>query len=411
MSVLPSALRPSIFVLGFLLVLVGAPAAGGPAAHVLALPEATLLVEVEGRPVIARDAERAMIPASTMKLVTALAAIERWGLDYRFTTELYVADDQWLWVRASGDPFLVSEELDLLARALARAGVQRLAGIGIDDRLYAPDLHIPGRSGSDNPYDAPVTAFAVNFNTLHLRVAGGALASAEGQTPLTPLAREFGARLGPGTHRINLQTRELALRYAGEVLAAKLAAAGIVVGPGQRIGALPRGAERVLSHRSRRDLRAVLGPMLEHSSNFIANQLFLLLAGEPGGVGLDMAQAQRAMTRWLEGRFGWRDFRVEDGAGLSRGNRLSARQLVEVLEAFAPYRALLPVQPGNSAVRAKTGTLTGVSTYAGYLRRDGGWAAFALLINQPVDPALRRQVAEELARTADLEIICAGGRC
>ncbi|AGA89879.1 D-alanyl-D-alanine carboxypeptidase (penicillin-binding protein 4) [Thioflavicoccus mobilis 8321] len=413
MTVRPPSLRPSIFVLAVLLVFTVAPNRA-PAAvldHVLALPRAALLVEVAGRPVIAHQADRPMIPASTMKLVTALAAIDRWGLDHHFTTDLYLADDGWLWVKAAGDPLLVSEELDLLARALYRAGVRRLAGIGIDDRLYASDLRIPGRSGTDNPYDAPITAFAVNFNTLHLRVSNGRLTSAEAQTPLTPLARALGGGLGAGEHRINVQSRELALRYAGELLAAKLAAAGIEVGAGQVVGVLPGDTRPVLSYRNSRDLRAVLEAMLKYSSNLIANELFLLLAVEGDAGAVDIRRAQRAMMRRVRERFGWHDFRIEDGAGLSRDNRLSARQLVAVLEAFTPYRALLPVQPDNPAVRAKTGTLTGVSTYAGYVQRDGRWVPFALLINQAVAPALRRQLADELARTADLEILCTGGRC
>jgi D-alanyl-D-alanine carboxypeptidase/D-alanyl-D-alanine-endopeptidase (penicillin-binding protein 4) len=71
---------------------------------------------------------------------------------------------------------------------------------------------------------------------------------------------------------------------------------------------------------------------------------------------------------------------------------------VELLDAFEPYRDLMPQQDGNPAVRAKTGTLRGVSTYAGYVRRGGSWEPFALLINEPVDGAIRQRVAGSLAR-------------
>ena len=57
----------------------------------------------------------------------------------------------------------------------------------------------------------------------------------------------------------------------------------------------------------------------------------------------------------------------------------------------------MPRQRGNSGIRAKTGTLRGVSSYAGYVRRNGHWSTFALLINQPVNYKLRLQVASELA--------------
>jgi D-alanyl-D-alanine carboxypeptidase/D-alanyl-D-alanine-endopeptidase (penicillin-binding protein 4) len=58
----------------------------------------------------------------------------------------------------------------------------------------------------------------------------------------------------------------------------------------------------------------------------------------------------------------------------------------------------MPRQRGNSGIRAKTGTLRGVSAYAGYVRRGGRWSTFALLINQPVDYQLRLRVASELVR-------------
>lgn len=378
-------------------------AAGEVLRGVLSQPETAILVEVSGRPVIASRADRAMIPASTMKLVTALAAIERWSLGHRFATDVYLGPDGWLWIQGSGDPLLVSEELDRLAEALRQVDVPALPGIGVDGSLYPPGLDIPGRAASDNPYDAPVTALAVNFNTVHLLVRGGQVLSAEPQTPLTPVARRLGERLGPGRHRVNLQRTELAQRHAGELLAAKLRGAGIAVGDGYRAGQVPTGARLLLRYRNSVDLRGVLTAMLEHSNNLVANQLFLMLGAEDDGSVRDLAAAQRAMTEWAERRFAWRGFRIVDGAGLSRGNRLSAEQLLDVVKAMAPYRYLLPVQPGNPAVRAKTGTLTGVGTYAGFVRRETEWAAFAVLANRSMSAESRRRLADDLVRVEDLQ--------
>ena len=377
--------------------LAAVPSAGAADAlsRVLAMPRASVLLEEGGRQVVSRQPDRPMIPASTMKIVTALRAIQRWGLDHRFHTDFQLTDDNWLWVRGEGDPYLVSEELDLVVAALKQQGVRSLAGVGTDDSLFAPDVEVAGRSSTDNPYDAPVTALAINFNTVNVERSRDGLRSAEPQTPLTPLARRLGQQVAAGTHRINLQERELALRYAGELIAAKLSAAGIAVGSGLRTGRVPAGARQIHRHAGSRDLRAVIGSMLEYSNNFIANDLFLLLGDDGDGLPLDMAKAQRAADSWARTTFGWRDHRIEDGAGLSPGNRLSARQLLDAVKAFAPYRDLLPSQ--NGRVRAKTGTLSGVSTYAGFVQRNGGWEPFSLLINQPAPYALRFEVADELA--------------
>ncbi|MGB5834548.1 MAG: D-alanyl-D-alanine carboxypeptidase [Thiohalocapsa sp.] len=383
-----------------LLLLAATGVSADPISRAVSLSDASLVVEEGGRAVVSANADRPMVPASTMKLVTALAAIERWGLDHRFSTDFYRGRDGRLWVKGGGDPYLVSEELDQAVAALKRQGVHEVAGIGLDDSLFAPDDRIPGRSSSHNPYDAPVTALAVNFNTVNVRVSGGRVTSAESQTPITATAQRLGKAMGKGKHRVNLKTRANALAYFGELLKAKLEAAGVGVDGGVQFGRLPAGAKRLYTHRNSRTLETVVTNMLEYSTNFVANSLFLML-GEQGGRS-SMAGAQRVMQDWASRKFGWRNFSIEDGAGLSRGNRLSGAQLVEVLDAMAPYRRLVPQQDNNANVRAKTGTLRGVSCYAGWIRRGGAWVPFSLLINQPVDRGFRLQVASALANASSL---------
>jgi D-alanyl-D-alanine carboxypeptidase/D-alanyl-D-alanine-endopeptidase (penicillin-binding protein 4) len=375
-------------------------AAADPIGQAIALGDASLVVAEGGRTVIADNADRGMVPASTMKLVTALAAIERWGLNHRFTTEFRQGRDGRLWVVGQGDPYLVSEELDAAVAALKRQGLGSVNGIGLDDGLFVAGDRIPGRSASHNPYDAPVTALAVNFNTVNVIVSGGSVRSAEAQTQLTPTARRLGAAMGGGKHRVNLKTRDNALSHFGELLELKLAAAGVRVNGDVRVGRAPAGARVLLTHRNSRPLSTVVENMLEYSTNFVANDLFLLL-GERGGQS-SMAQSQQIVEDWARRKFGWRSFAIEDGAGLSRGNRLSGRQLIDVLDAMAPYRNLVPAQDGNPSVRAKTGTLRGVSCYAGWVRRGGDWAPFSLLINQPVSYGFRNQVASALATAPTL---------
>ena len=125
-----------------------------------------------------------------------------------------------------------------------------------------------------------------------------------------------------------------------------------------RFSPAPSGAKRLYRHENSRNLREILTSMLEYSNNFIANYLFVMLGGKEGQRGLDMAKGQQAARQWVDKEFRWRDYRIEDGAGLSRANRLSARQLLAVVKAFAPYRDLLPAHEG--VARAKTGTLKGV---------------------------------------------------
>lgn len=379
-----------------------------PLSRVLSLPQASLYLEQDGKAVISHAPDRPMVPASTLKLLTALAAIDRWGLEHRFHTDFFLDEDGWLWIKGYGDPFLVSEELDVVAEALVKRGIASVAGIGTDTTYFSPDVEVTGRSSSANPYDAPVASLAVNFNTVKVSISGGNIETAEDQTPLTPLARSLSRSLGPGVHRINLGRAELAPRYFAEVLREKLRKAGVAVADGWRDGSVPAGGDPVYRHSNSRELRTVLAAMLEYSNNFIANHLFLLLGEEPDLRPLTMAGARDAMAAWVDRTFGWRNYRVEEGAGLSRGNRLSARQLVEVVKAFVPYRDLLPAQDGR--VLAKTGTLKGVSCYAGLVERNGQWLPFGLMINEPVPYRLREEVATALA-VSDLSRFCRGPAC
>ncbi|MEJ2387112.1 MAG: D-alanyl-D-alanine carboxypeptidase [Chromatiaceae bacterium] len=383
--------------------------AAGAVVRVLRLPDASLVVEEGGRLVLAYQPDRPMVPASTMKLLTALAAIDRWGLDHRFHTDFFRSADGWLWVKGYGDPYLVSEELDLIARALKARGLRAIPGIGADDSFFSPNDEIPGRSDTSNPYDAPVTALAANFNTVSLIRVGSAVRSGEPQTPMTPLARQLAARAPAGMQRINLKDRPLALRYFAELLAAKLRGFGVSVGGATRAGPVPSGARLLYRHENTRTLWAVLASMLKYSNNFIANDLFLALGDRGDGRPIRTEQAQRTATAWVKRRFGWHGYRVEDGAGLSRGNRLTARQLLALVKAFTPYRDLLPEHEGG--VLAKTGTLTGVSCYAGFFQRNGQWEPFSLMINQPVAYNFRLEVATDLAASPDIADLCRRGSC
>jgi D-alanyl-D-alanine carboxypeptidase/D-alanyl-D-alanine-endopeptidase (penicillin-binding protein 4) len=400
MPVQSALLRQTALLCVLLLLPTAATLSADAISRAVSLSNASLVVEEGGKEVVSANADRPMVPASTMKLVTALAAIERWGLDHRFTTDFYQGRDGRLWVKGGGDPYLVSEELDSVVAALKRQGLGSVAGIGLDDSLFAANDRIPGRSSSDNPYDAPVTALAVNFNTVNVLVSGGSIRSAEPQTPITATAKRLAAGMGNGKQRVNLQTRANSLAYFGELLEAKLKAAGIAVKGGVELGPVPAGAQPIYTHRNSRTLETVVTNMLEYSTNFVANDLFLLL-GEQGGRS-SMSASQRVMERWAQRKFGWRNFTIEDGAGLSRGNRISGRQLIDVLDAMAPYRRLVPQQDNNANVRAKTGTLRGVSCYAGWVRRGSAWVPFSLLINQPVDYGFRLQVASALAGAPSL---------
>ncbi len=359
------------------------------------MPAASLLLGKENaKPIIDYRAEIPRVPASTLKILTAWLAIQHWGLQHHFHTDFFLDRQNILWIRGYGDPMLVSEEIQVIADRLQSRGLTSLGGIRTDDGFFQKGLHVDGQSSSNNPYDAPVAALAANFNTLYLNKSANGLRSAEPQTPLTPTARRIARTMKPGTQRIGIGNAQLSARYFAEILAARLRGNGVAVNGEIRSQQIPADLPLYYRHYNSHNLEHVLRAMLRYSTNFIANQLFLILGAENAGAPASFAKATAYAQEEVQRQFHWRQFVIREGAGLSRENRISARQMVELLVEFYPYRALLPAaKPG---ILAKTGTLKGISCYAGYAED----LPFALFINQPVPYGLRKQVATALRRLA-----------
>ena len=121
--------------LACLLLLLPAQALAGAKEKVAALAPSglVLVIDAEGKELIAQNADKPFVPASVTKIVTAWLAMEVLGGNYRFETKFYLDNNRVLYVRGGGDPFLISEELEPLGRELVAAiGKEPIAGIVLD---------------------------------------------------------------------------------------------------------------------------------------------------------------------------------------------------------------------------------------------------------------------------------------
>jgi len=353
-------------------VLLSAPGKAGVGQKVAALsPKGLVLVlDKDGSALVARNADQPFIPASVAKIVTAWLAMDVLGGDYRFLTRFYIDDDRVLYVRGGGDPYLVSEELALLApKLVAATGKKPLAGIVLDASYYPSDLRIPGIKDDNEAYNALNAALAVNFNTIHAVRRGKTVRSAEKQTPITPLAiSQFRARGPKGRGRISLaqQGPAVSVRYAGELLAAFIKKSGGRLKGEISLGPVPAGLKPVYVHRQSRPLSEILSQLLIGSNNYIANQVFLEIGAHRLGGPVSLEKSQR-VAREILGRHGLaKAIHLVEGSGISRKNRFTARGLAKVLDAFAPHANMLRGRSGGS--RYKTGSIDGVRTLAGYAK-------------------------------------------
>lgn len=312
------------------------------------------------RPLYQLGHQQRLRPASTQKLLTGIIALDLLGSDYRFTTSLYLtgtpADSVLrgnIIVKGGFDPMLGRDDLRALLAQLKRSGVWRVEG----DVLLDLSMKDTTRLGWGWCWD-------------------------DDEPPLTPLSYQ---RKG------NFRTALLqALEREGIVCAGEV-----------RQGLLPADAIHVASRWH--GLDQVLIPMMKRSDNFYAESVFYNIAAARSSRSVSYKDGKRLYEQWVATRGVPNEhFQAADGSGLSLYNYLTPQVLVDALRYAAAREEilnhLLPTLPimgrdgtlrrrcrGTSAqgnVQAKTGTVDGVSSLAGYaLAPNGHRLAFAI-INQ-----------------------------
>jgi serine-type D-Ala-D-Ala carboxypeptidase/endopeptidase (penicillin-binding protein 4) len=343
--------------------------------------------------VVYRHGASLVTPASTMKLLTSVAALHALGPDHRFTTQV-VATPQSprIFLVGGGDPLLTALPSDPDRNYPARADLDTLA------RATAKALKAVGRSRVRLGYDTSLfSGPAVNPRWPTSYVPDDVV------SPISALW------LDEGRERTGLAARSAnPAASAATVFARVLRSRGIAVLGRPTPGVAPTEAAggQPIADVHGAPLSQVVQHVLEVSDNEGAEVLARQVAvaeGYPASFG----GAARAVVSVL-GRLGvdTAGARVYDGSGLSRLDRLRPETLLSVLqvassEAHPGLRtavATLPVagfsgslayrfETGNplglGLVRAKTGTLTGVHGLAGTVTsRDGAVMSFVAIADR-----------------------------
>lgn len=313
------------------------------------------------------NARQLMRPASTMKLLTAITALDCLGPFYRFTTSLYYKGSisqgslQGDVICVGGmDPLFERRDMLAFVEALKKKGITSIRGrIIVDNSMKDSNKWGEGWCWDD---DNPT---------------------------LTPLL-------------INRRSK------FGEQMLRELRAAGVTVS-GARVvpGQLPTDGAVHLCTRSH-GIDEVMRPMMKESDNLLAESTYYQIAASTGRHPASARDARQIELALLN-RIGLEGYRygLADGSGLSLYNYLTAEAEVMLLRfAFSQqrvYQALLPTlpvsgvdgtlrarmkeTPAEGQVQAKTGTLTGISSLAGYLTASNGHRICFCIINQGVKRA------------------------
>jgi D-alanyl-D-alanine carboxypeptidase/D-alanyl-D-alanine-endopeptidase (penicillin-binding protein 4) len=325
-----------------------------------------------------------------MKLFTTATALARLDPDSRIPTKVF-ADGRVdsggilhgsLYLQGGGDPALgtpsfyngylagLGTNLFSLVPQVRAAGIRAISG-----RLYADDTIFDRRRGvadsgyATSPYIGPLSGLAFNSGF-------------SGSTSSSGFSSD-------------------SAKLAASKLARALGAAGVAVPPQVALGVAPANAERVALIRSPA-LSRIVDVTNVYSDNFFAEMLIKLLGARLGGAGTTAAGA--AVVEDFARSLG-SGVHAVDGSGLTRSNRASPRQVVELLLAMREEPAgddfiqdlALTGKEGTvddrmvgtaayARCRTKTGTLTGVSNLSGYcFNKSGRIMAFSILMGSVAD--------------------------
>lgn len=339
-----------------------------------------MVVSASGEIVGEYNGQIPFVPASIFKVVTALAALDTLGPEYRFQTYFYITSGIDLYIVGTGDPLLISEDIPTIAKSLQQRGIRKIRHIYIDNSRYQLKQDTINTKITKNPYDTALSAVGVNFNTMQIAVDDkGTIRSGEEQTPTLAIMQEKGDGLGAGVHRINLGADSDDLcQYAGQLFKAGFEQVGITVTGQIEPRTTPARAGLFFTHSSP-PLKEMIPAMLLYSNNFMANQIYLKLGAKKYGYPVTWEKARQAMASFFVDNGMEKPLKIRDGAGLSRENRITCTSMIEILQRFRKYAVYLPQK---QELPLKSGTMTGVYSYAGFLGNPTTSPAFVLILNQ-----------------------------
>ena len=361
----------------------------------------------DGATLVSHRADRSLAPASTVKLLTAIVALEKLGPAWRGTTEMRAHGEMSggalhgdLFLRGMGSPDFDWPAFERMLHRLRNMGVREVRGdLVLDLGFFNPPRSDVGVQPFDEApefrYNVIPDALALNMNLIQLDlVSNGAGVSATLMTPVEGISvvsqltiserscedwedgwvHPHVDRQGRGQIRIRLRgdfprncNASTAINVIDRVqFAERLFRAlwtrmgGSFIGK-VREGETPAGARLVAEHQSR-PLSQLVWDINKRSDNPITRMVFLTLGAmsDPTSTQPTARKADAEVRAWMERRgIDPKGLVLENGSGLSRLERITASQLAAVLKAgresdWSPeFVASVPIVAIDGAMRRR----------------------------------------------------------
>ncbi len=408
-----------------------------------------------------KNAGKLFKPASNTKLITAAAAYHILGPSYRFRTTLFTDKKinsktiNNLYIRGSGDPTLTDKDLTKMVKHLKAQGITEIRGnIVVDHTLFNSQGTGPGVRKADGAlYDkAPTSALMCNHSCVRVTVTptkivgrkphvavsphtsyitvnnnartrtktqGRSLHIVRGENNVITIKGVISKRSKPKTYRIAVKHPS---RFTGHVLKQVLKQQGISVHGKVISGKVPKFATYLTEHASKQ-LSGIITFMMKASDNLYADAIFRAMGAHRYGAPGTWTKGKRAVEEFLKDKVGLNptEFTINDGSGLSHKNRIAPKHLCQLLMweyTKSPHKesfiASLPIggvdgtlrnrmkhHSTRTHVKAKTGSLSGVTSLSGYITPKTGLPLiFVIMVNRSNKSAVvfKRKLEDQLCK-------------
>ncbi|WP_263322153.1 D-alanyl-D-alanine carboxypeptidase/D-alanyl-D-alanine-endopeptidase [Endozoicomonas sp. Mp262] len=388
---------------------------------------------VSGEVVFNKAGNLNLIPASTLKILTTVAAYDKLGADYRYPTRLLLSRNigrsriykGGILIAFSGDPSLKSRHLEEMLAILKKKGVREIVGdIWLDDTVFSGypkaegvvwnDLGIcfaapstgmildrncfyawlkPGREGKKTiiRYDQPGD-FQKIENQIITRQSRDGLQCQPKAWPSSDYEYRLTGCLEPGQKPLRLAFAVKHYeRYMKKKMASMLKGQGLLHRGRIVIGKPGASFPVLLAEHQSDSLAGLLKPVLERSDNLFSDSLMKTLGHKVTGFSGSYERGTDAIIKVLGDKgIDLSHSHIADGSGLSRYNLISASTLADVLAmAWREWGSDSPwlINRPYKDRWFKTGTMKGVSAVAGYIFPSGSEPLlFVVMVNGLVSP-------------------------
>ncbi len=412
------------------------PASVLRALQVRQVPADTLSIHVEdvetGEVVLAWLPAAPRNPASTMKLLTTLVALDILGPTYRWKTDIYalgeIRDGRLegdLLLKGHGDPFLVTERVWQMLRGIRQSGIDSITGdLLLDDSYFDIGDYDPAAFDRQplRAYNVSPNALLMNFKVVRYSFQPNGQAVDVRLDPKLPNLRvdnrlkavagycggyqrgitvtnnsdndrvTFSGKFPDGCKRYAMDRTALSHNaFAYGLFASLWRESGGTFEGGWRNAIAPEGEEPLRSFASP-PLADMIARVNKHSNNVMARQVLYTLAAEVLGPPGTEAGGRAVVAQWLaDNKLASATLAIANGAGLSREARISAADMASLLR-FAWRQPYMPEYLASMSLTGldgtlsrrfrgsdlvgkahlKTGSLDHVTAIAGYLQSRSG---------------------------------------